>query len=320
MKISEEIKEHVSFLFNKAQKVAVIGHKNPDGDALGSILGLTEIFTQRGKICIPITYDQGANNLKFLPNYEKIIHKLVMDDYDLIIVCDSATKNMTGFEKHEKLFTSIHGIPIINIDHHHVSNEIYGTINIVNNFASTTVIITDLLLNIGWEINCKAATCFLTGIYTDTGSFMHSNTDPFTLKMASKLLLKGANLRLIRKNIFKTTQISTLRLWGRVLSNIDKNDQGVTVSVVTDNDFKETGAHYSDLTGIIDYVNSVPNSNFSIILTEREGQVKGSLRTLKDDVDLSEIASFFGGGGHKKAAGFTVPGKLEKEVRWNIVE
>jgi len=148
---------------------------------------------------------------------------------------------------------------------------------------------------------------------------MHSNTNPITLRMGAKLLQKGANLRLIHKYIFKTTQISTLRLWGRVLQNVYKNEEGITVSVVTENDFKETGADFSELSGVIDYVNSVPNSNFSIILTERDGKVKGSLRTLNNNIDVCEIAGRFGGGGHKKAAGFTVPGRLQKEVKWTIV-
>ncbi len=318
--ISKDSVHQIETILNNSQKILLVAHKNPDGDTLGSVLGLNEVLTQRGKICQPVCYDKIPESLQFLPNSAKVKNEFVMTDYDAVIVCDSAAKHMTGFdESHPELFDGSTGIPVINIDHHG-SNEEHGIVNIVKTeAASTTVLITNILLQISWKITPKAATCFLTGIYTDTGSFMHSNTDPFTLKTAARLLEKGANLRIIRKEIFKTTKLSTLKLWGRVMQNMYKNEDGVTISVVTEDDFNETNAHYSELTGVIDYVNSVPNSNFSIILTERDGKVKGSLRTLKNDIDLNEIAGKFGGGGHKKAAGFAIPGRLQKEVKWTVV-
>jgi bifunctional oligoribonuclease and PAP phosphatase NrnA len=287
---------------------------------LGSILAWTDALIQRGKVCQPVCIDPVPDNLDWLPHAEKIKHEFVLTNYDLVVICDAAAKNMIGFDEiYPELFDSSFGVPIINIDHHG-SNEEYGNINIIRtNAAATTCILTELFQLLNWKITTRMATCLLTGLYTDTGSFMHSNTNSKTLRVASALLAQGANLRMIRKHIFKTTQISTLKLWGRVLQNIYKNEDGVTVSVVTENDFSETGAHFSELSGVVDYVNSVPNSNFSIILTERDGKVKGSLRTLNNDVDLSEIAGRFGGGGHKKAAGFTLPGRLEREVKWTIV-
>ena len=321
MQIPEELVEHIGVILSNAQKILLIGHRNPDGDAMGSILGLHEVLEQRGKICQPVIVDEELpENLKFLPHSESVRNTFNLLEYDAVVICDSAAKHMTGYlETCPELFDDSTGIPVINIDHH-ASNEEFGTVNLVRtDAASTTVLITRVLTQLNWKINAKAATCFLTGIYTDTGSFMHSNTNPFTLKLASKLLSKGANLRQIRKEIFKTTKISTLRLWGRVLQNMYKNDEGIVISVVTEEDFEETESHHSELSGVIDYVNSVPNSDFSIILTERDGKVKGSLRTLKDDVDLNEVASQFGGGGHKKAAGFTLPGRLEREVVWKVV-
>jgi len=111
-----------------------------------------------------------------------------------------------------------------------------------------------------------------------------------------------------------------MRLWGRVLKNTYQTPEGVTMSVVSKKDFQETEADYSEMTGVVDYVNSVPDSKYSVILTERDEVVKGSLRTLKDDIDVSVIASQYGGGGHVKAAGFAVKGRLEKEVRWKVVD
>ncbi len=90
-------------------------------------------------------------------------------------------------------------------------------------------------------------------------------------------------------------------------------------AAVTEGDFRATGADYSELTGAIDYVNAIPGMKFSLILSEKGGKVKGSLRTLRDDVDVSEMAGKFSGGGHKKAAGFALSGKLQPEVRWKVV-
>ena len=111
-----------------------------------------------------------------------------------------------------------------------------------------------------------------------------------------------------------------MRLWGRVLKNIHQTPDKVTMSVVKQKDFEDTGADYSEMTGAVDYVNSVPNAPYSVILTERDGKVKGSLRTLSENVDVAEIAGNYGGGGHTKAAGFTLTGHLEKEIRWKVVE
>jgi phosphoesterase RecJ-like protein len=310
----------IETLFKNSQKFLLISHKSPDGDTLGCTTALYEILTSRGKQCTIACKDPAPEALQFLDHSDKIVHNFSVDAFDVIIICDVAAINLMGFfETHPEILTG--NIPVINIDHHG-SNENYGSVNIVETkAASTTTILADILFDLGFRISASAATSLLTGIYTDTGSFMHSNTDSYTLRVASRLLSLGANIRKIRHHIFKTTKVSTLKLWGRVLQNTYKDEDGVTVSVVTDDDFLETGADYTELTGVVDYINAVPNSQFSLLLTEKgDGNVKGSLRTLQDNVDVSEIAGIFGGGGHKKASGFTLPGKLQKEVRWTVVK
>jgi phosphoesterase RecJ-like protein len=134
------------------------------------------------------------------------------------------------------------------------------------------------------------------------------------------LLRSGARRQSIVTAVFRTAQLSTLRLWGRVLEKVTLTEEGGAISAVTEGDFRATGADYSALTGAIDYVNAVPGMKFSLILSERDGKVKGSLRTLRDDVDVSRMAGKFSGGGHRKAAGFALPGKLKPEIRWKVVE
>ncbi|MBM3231124.1 bifunctional oligoribonuclease/PAP phosphatase NrnA, partial [Candidatus Peregrinibacteria bacterium] len=130
----------------------------------------------------------------------------------------------------------------------------------------------------------------------------------------------GARGQEMIHEVFRTAKLSTLKLWGRVLEKISLTDEGGAVSAVTQGDFRATGAGYDELTGAIDYLNAVPGMRFSMILSERDGKVKGSLRTLRDDVDVAEMAGKFQGGGHRRAAGFALPGKLQPETRWKVVE
>ena len=263
--------------------------------------------------------DPPPEDMFFLPNSESIIHNFSIDDFDLVISVDCGADYMTALTD---IYPQLFGgkFPLINVDHH-PSNDNFGKWNLVDtSSASTTQILTELFQFLDIEISYKMATALLTGIYTDTGSFQHSNTTPRELKNAAFLQKKGASIHKITKNIFHTNKISTLKLWGRVLDRAYKDEEGITISHVSDLDFIETGADISDLSGVINYLNSVPDAKFSMLLTEKDGKVKGSFRTMRDDVDLAKIASSFGGGGHVKAAGFTMPGKLKKEVRWKIVQ
>jgi phosphoesterase RecJ-like protein len=255
----------------------------------------------------------------YMPDVKDFITDFNFREYDLIIVCDAGASYMTNY--HEKYPDILKGdVPVINIDHH-ASNDNFGTINVVDsNSASTTMIMYKFFKFADYKITPQIATGFLTGLYNDTGSFMHQNTTPETLKIAGELMNLGGRVVDVSKHLFKTTPVSTLKLWGRVLANLKLNKEGVAMSVITKSDFDECGAEIDELSGAVDFINCIPQTKFTVLLHEDEkGNVKGSFRTRQEDVDLEEIASKFGGGGHKKAAGFTLPGKLEKETRWKII-
>ncbi|MBU0578117.1 bifunctional oligoribonuclease/PAP phosphatase NrnA [Patescibacteria group bacterium] len=319
MQFNEKELNSIKELIDKSNRILIIPHKAPDGDAIGAALGLFQVFSQLGKSPMVRCFDEPPGVFSFMPNIEKVQIGLTSTDYDAIFIVDSGATHLTGFnESHPQLFDK--SLEVINIDHH-PSNEFYGKYNlVVTEASSATQILYEMCMNLDLPIDRNTATCFLTGIYTDTGSFMHSNTTPEVMKIAARLLAKGANLRSISKDLFNTTKISTMRLWGRVLKNTYQTTDSVTMSVVTEKDFEDTGAEYSEMTGAVDYVNSVPESKYSVILTERDGKVKGSLRTLREEVDVAAVASAYGGGGHTKAAGFTIPGYLEKEIRWKVVD
>ena len=211
-------------------------------------------------------------------------------------------------------------VPVINVDHH-ASNDYFGTLNIVDPLAaSATVVLYRFFSFLKIKITPGIATSLLAGIYNDTGSFMHSNTTQEVFEIAADLTRKGGKVYPISQNMFKTATPASLRLWGKALENMSVTKKGAAVSVLTIGDFDDAGADLEDSGGVIDLLNAVPDIRFSMLLTEdRKGFIKGSLRTQRNDVDLSAMAGLFGGGGHKKASGFTVKGRIEREMQWKIV-
>jgi len=310
----------------KASRIVCMCHANPDGDALGSLLGFTLILRKRfgSKIIIPVCKDIAPDSFRYLPSIRTIEHVYSPAKGDLFLSLDSGDAKQTGFaEELPDLFdpeqSKLMGIMTIKIDHHH-TGSVFTQMDFVDSKASSTAeIIVDLSDALNFEIPREAASCLLTGIYTDTGSMMHSNTTSRVYRTCGRLLKAGADRHQLVHNVFRTSKLSTLKLWGRMLEKISLSTEGGAVSAVTAGDFRATGADFSELTGAIDYVNSIPGMKFSLILSERDGTVKGSLRTLRDDIDVSAMAKKFDGGGHKKAAGFSLNGKLEPEVRWKVI-
>lgn len=311
-------------LLSSASRISCICHRNPDGDAIGSLLGmgllLEKVFFEKEVrfLCV----DPAPATFSFLPGVARIQPPPMMADFsqqDAIIFLDSAEPKLTELhESHPGLFDK--SFPTILLDHH-PTNAKYARINFVySDAASTCEIVVQLSDSLGWELDSDIATCLLTGVYTDTGGLLHSNTSADVYRTVARLLRSGARRQEIVTAVFRTAKLSTLKLWGRVLEKITITEEGGAISAVTEGDFRATGADYSELTGAIDYVNAVPGMRFSLVLSERAGKVSGSLRTLRDDVDVSAMAGKLSGGGHRKAAGFKVPGRLQPEVRWKVVE
>lgn len=305
---------------SSARRVLCMCHRGPDGDAIGSLLGMG-LLIERNMPQVQVLYickDAPPEPFHFLPSVKRIQELPELQTGDVLVSLDCAVPKQTDY--HEAAAALFDGTyPCINIDHHQDNPE-FGTINIVvSHAASTCEIVVSIADTLEWEITSDIATCLLTGVYTDTGGLLHSNTSAQVYRTVSRLLRAGAKQQSIVQAIFRTAKVSTLKLWGRVLEKITLTSEGGAISAVTKEDFSATGADYAELTGAIDYVNAVPGMRFSLILSERDGKVKGSLRTLREDVDVAEMASKFSGGGHKKAAGFALTGKLQPEVRWKVV-
>lgn len=301
-----------------SQNVVIISHNRPDGDTTGANLALRMHLTGLGKSVTSACADELPDNLKFLPEADQFTQEFLLEDFDTIIVVDAGAKHLVRFyETYPELNRTRK--PIINIDHHY-SNDNFGTINIVDpQETSTTSLIYRYFESENIQITPEIATCLLNGIYTDTGSFQHSNTKPETLKLSAKLVKAGADLKSIATFNFKRVSTNKLKLMGEVLETTQIDEKGRVVSGVTKETFQKYNATSEDLTGVVDFLNSIPNTKYTLLYTEdTSGNVKASLRTQQSEVNVAKIAENFGGGGHPKAAGFKVKGQLAKETLWQV--
>jgi phosphoesterase RecJ-like protein len=322
MTLSPHDLSQASDLLAEAGVIRCICHRNPDGDAIGSLLGIG-LLIEREYPDKTVTFhcvDSVPDLFHFLPGVFRVQGAPDPGDIarELYVFVDCAEPKLTEMhETHPELFDGTYRSIMFD---HHPRNPLFGTANfLVPDAASTCEIVAAFAEAKRWILTPDIATCLLTGVYTDTGGLLHSNTSANVYRTVAALLRSGARRQEIVTAVFRTAKISTLRLWGRVLEKISLTEEGGAISAVTEGDFRATAADYSELTGAIDYVNAIPGMRFSLILSEKGGKVKGSLRTLRDDVDVSEMAGKFSGGGHKKAAGFALPGKLRPEIRWKVV-
>ena len=232
-------------------------------------------------------------------------------NFDLIITFDTGNLEHLGpiYEQNAELFFKT---PLINIDHH-ASNNDYGQVNMVDLVAaSTTEVLMDLLeaMEKKYEktfISEDVATLLLAGLITDTGSFQHANTSPRAMEVAATLLEKGARQQEIIKNIYKTKKLSTLKLWGTVLSKVQTDPiYRLVWSSISQNDLKETGANADESEGIIDdLLSNAPGAEIIMLFKYNEdGYVSASMRSTTNSADVGKLSTEMGGGGHIRAAGF----------------
>lgn len=246
--------------------------------------------------------------------------------YDLIITVDTAElTQLRGFyEQNIELF---HQIPVINIDHH-ISNAHFGKVNNVDIMASsTTELLVPLLEQLANEENVElidedVATLLLTGIITDTGSFQNANTTPKAFDVAANLVSYGARQQEIIQHIYKTKQLSQLKLWGRVLSKIQVDEHyRIVWSVVSQQDFRDTGSQEDETGDVIDeLMTNAPGAEVIILMKEKkDNTISVSVRTTNPSVDASKIAEAFGGGGHTQAAGFRINDRGLRDAEYDVI-
>ncbi|MDQ4149897.1 MAG: bifunctional oligoribonuclease/PAP phosphatase NrnA, partial [Actinomycetota bacterium] len=278
-----------------SQTVAVCCHIAPDGDALGAMLGLGHFLERQGKhvwmswgspeIKVPYQYSflPGADRLRKAEDLPERIETFIAID------CADVKRLDLLQDRFRRAATSI------NIDHH-VSNLLYGDVNLVDpSRASSCELGYELVKRLGGRVDPAEATCFYTGIVTDTGRFQYSNAAPATLRVAAELLEAGADHLLIAERVYQSASFGQLKLLGTVLSRA-KLDDGLVYSWLTVDDLGEVGIEETE--DFIDVLRSIRDIRVALLAKQQpSGGWKGSLRS-RGGVDVSEVAKSFGGRGH----------------------
>ena len=244
--------------------------------------------------------------------------------YDLLIVLDTPVVDRLGslYDDNTELF---YETPVVNIDHH-PGNDYFGKVNWIDLTATSTAeVLVSLIESLAREtpiLDSEIATALLTGIISDTGSFQHANTTPKSFTVAAQLVAAGARQQEIIKHLFKTKPLSTLKLWGAILAGLkDESEYRFVWSKATAQDFIRFNAETTETGAVIDeLLKTVPNIDFALLLTEKNGAVNGSLRGTEQGKNVSEIAKLFGGGGHEMAAAFHMPNTTLDAVEAEIIQ
>jgi phosphoesterase RecJ-like protein len=321
----EVIKQQILAEIKAAEHILLVGHNHPDGDAVGACLALAHYISSLNKKFTCFAINPVHPSLQFLPMVEAFKHDHSLFEnikFDLLIVLDSGDLQYAGIKQH--LMKLKHDYKIINIDHHQ-TNEMYGHYNLVIHSASSTCEIIHDLLHAENIVNQNIATCLLTGIVTDTNGFINLATTATAIEKASKLLLHGANLKAIAHATISKQSVNNLRLWGRALERLYLDQEtGIIITAITKQDQADCGVGSEACEGVANFLSTLEevNNNIVLVLTERdENMVKVSLRTTSPLLDVAKFARLMGGGGHKKAAGFSLKGSLTKtQYGWKIIK
>lgn len=297
----KEIKEEIL----KSKRIGLSFHTSPDGDAIGSTLGLLNALRFLGKDSYIISRDVISDNLSFLSLATEIDGNTLVPqkDTDLVIILDCGNVDRISAD------LSNYNGKIINLDHH-ISNENYGSINYVDPSAAATAELSYLLIKeLGIDFSDKSdekvaiGNAIYTGLITDTGCFRHSNVTKRTHEIASELIELGVDNSKIHSNLFDNKPFNKVKLMGCVLSNIQLElNEKVAVLEIPKGMLEEFNLPNIDTSDIISIGLGIKNVEVSMLLKEVEEGVKASLRS-KNDVDVRKVAEVYGGGGHIKAAG-----------------
>lgn len=300
-----ELAQHIS----AAEHIYLGTHIDPDGDAIGSLLGMAWVLQEAGKKVTPACANAVPEAYAFLPGSDTVTSRPPTGEA-LIISLDAGSLDRLGRLYVPDYFAHQ---PVINVDHH-VTNTRFGDVNLVDPEAAATSEILYLLLHwLEMPLTLQAATCLLTGIVTDTRSFRTSNTTPRVLQVAARLMQAGASLTNIAQQVYETKPIASLCLLGAVLHGIQQVDR-VIWSQITQEMAQQCDARPEDASDIINFLNSTREADVAILFREdADGSVDVGFRS-KPGVNVSEIAVALGGGGHPQASGCRLAGPLP-EVR-----
>ena len=313
--------DQITNLIEGARRVLLVCHVAPDGDAIGSMLGMAFLLREQGKELTLACEDPVPALYTWLPGSGDIVQE-VRGPNDLVVSLDCSDERRMGSVFHDGLA----GIPLLNIDHH-VTNTLFGTVNWVDpSSVATTQMILKLADALGWALSPPVADCLLTGLVTDTRSFRTYNVDVEAMRAVVRLMEAGAALNEIARQTLDQRPLASVLLWGQAIDLLQTDGEvlwtEVTHAMRERWDLGEDGD-----SGLANFLSGVREAKAVVVFTERDnGTIDVGMRSVPG-YDVAKVAYRLGGGGHPQAAGCTLEGSLEAiksrvldEVRRGLVE
>jgi len=300
---------------NKSKNVLVVSHANPDGDAIGSLIAMGLCLKAMGKKTTLYNESPIPALYRFLPSVESVVGHISNQNYDTAVILDCGDWQRIG-----EAVSKVRQIPVIvNIDHH-TTNTGFGDLQLIDTSACATAeIVYRLIKRLFVSIDDTIASSIYTAILTDTGSFRFSNTNKAAFAICEEMVASGVDPYKIAQHVYGTYSLARIKLLNRALESIEISYNGkLSIMTLTQDMFHETRTQPEDVDGLINYAKRIEDVKVAALIQEHQngdGESRAfntyhvSLRS-GGTVDVAEIASLFGGGGHSSAAGFNIESTL----------
>ncbi|HIJ77708.1 MAG: bifunctional oligoribonuclease/PAP phosphatase NrnA [Desulfobulbaceae bacterium] len=307
-------REEIVRVLKAAQNVLLITHVHPDGDALGSQIAMANILEAAGKNVFMYGEDPVSHLYDFLPLCDKIENMLPdLRGFDCAIALDCGDSFRMGHAKDD--FLTVH--PFLVVDHH-AGHKDFGDLRwVAPGMSSTGEMVFELAADLGYDIPYEAAYCLYAAIVSDTGSFKYSSTTADTFRIAGELVAKGVKPASVAGKLFDNFSVNRLHLMRLVLDSLELYaDERLAIIWASREMFRQTSTTQADAESFINYPRSVQSVKVAAFIKETEkGMIAVSMRSKGTNYDVAQIAAFFGGGGHRNAAGFKLPDTDIDKVR-----
>jgi phosphoesterase RecJ-like protein len=308
--------EGIGRALREKDRFLIACHENPEGDAIGSELALALALRKMGKTATVLNADPVPGYLSFLPGADSVVRDGDGAAYEVAVVLDCGAVERTG-----RIQDQMRKPPLmINIDHHR-TNDAAGDLCLIDpDAAATGVLVYRVLTAMGLALDRDIALNLYVAVLTDTGSFRYGNSSPEAFFVAGEMISMGVDPWAVAEAIYETQDEGRVRLLGRVLGSLEMAAGGRVASITTlKEDLEEFSAGKDALEGFINYPRSIAGVEVAVAFREETaGEVRVSLRS-KGRVDVSAVAVLFGGGGHRNAAGCTLPGPMA-EARARVMK
>lgn len=287
----------------QGRPLAILGHLRPDGDCIGSQVGLARVLANRGFDAVCVNKHVSPRNLRnFIGDTPYFEAQHFYESQRIALACDAADRERLG-EELNTLYSDIH----LCVDHH-ISNQGYAKVNLIDpQAAATAEILAGIFFDLEFEIDAIAAQALYVGIATDTGQFQYGGTTRRVFELAGRLLECGANPAESSAELYEQESFARMKLLQRFLSTLHLEFDGrVCIGTISSEDYAATGCTYDDTEGFVNYARSIAGVELGLLLEERDSTLKGSLRAKHPSARVDQIAGQLGGGGHACAAGFSL--------------